>query len=255
MLKIVLLGGGNVAHHLFAQFSKIPEIELIQWYNRSVSAIQKFDSIIPVTNKLENLKQADIYIIAVSDTAIHEISSSLPFKDQLVAHTSGNTDLKVIDPKNRAGVFYPLQSFSKEKQIHWNEIPLLLEASNEKDLEKLQLLAKSMTDKVYLINSKQRSSIHLTAVFVNNFVNHLYSIGTDLSEQAQIPFDIFIPLIKQTTKSLETTPSKASQTGPAIRGDKSTIESHLDQLKDPLHKEIYKSITRSIINTHGREKL
>lgn len=255
MLKIVLLGGGNVAHHLFAQFSKNPEIELVQWYNRSISAIQKFESTALLTNQLADLKPADIYIIAVSDSVIREVSSSLPFKDRLVVHTSGNSDIQMIDSKNRAGVLYPLQSFSKEKKIYWNDVPLLLEAENEKDLQLIQRLAKSMTDKVYLINSKQRSRIHLTAVFVNNFVNHLYSIGADLSEQAQIPFEIFIPLIKQTTRSLETSPAKTTQTGPAVRGDNSTIESHLDQLKDPLYKDIYKSITRSIIKTHGGEKL
>lgn len=255
MLKIVLLGGGNVAHHLFTQFSRNPEIELVQWYNRSIDAIRKFGQHTAVIDQIENLKEADLYLIAVSDAAIAEISAALPFQGKFVVHTSGNTSMDVIDSKNRTGVYYPLQSFSKNKPIQWNEIPLLIEATNEDDLQLLNKLAKSMTDKVYTINSQQRSRIHLTAVFVNNFVNHLFSIGADLSEQEQIPFEIFIPLIKQTTNSLGTTPPIASQTGPAVRGDHSTIEAHLRQLKDPLHKEIYKSITRSILKTHGREKL
>lgn len=255
MLKIVLLGGGNVAHHLFTQFSKNPKVELIQWYNRSVTSIEKFEQQTEITTQLSNLKEADIYIIAVSDCAIAEISSALPFQNKLVVHTSGNTTLNTIDSKNRAGVYYPLQSFSKTKHVHWSEVPLLLEATTEKDLELLQQLAKSMSDKVYKINSQQRSTIHLTAVFVNNFVNHLYTIGSDLCEKEQIPFEVFIPLIKQTTTSLDNTAPMASQTGPAVRGDNNTIASHLEQLKDPLHKEIYKSITRSIIETHGREKL
>lgn len=255
MLKIVLLGGGNVAHHLFTQFSKNPKVELIQWYNRSVTSIEKFEQQTEITTQLANLKEADIYIIAVSDCAIAEISSALPFQDKLVVHTSGNTTLNTIDSKNRAGVYYPLQSFSKTKHVHWPEVPLLLEATTEKDLELLQQLAKSMSDKVYKINSQQRSTIHLTAVFVNNFVNHLYTIGADLCEKEQIPFEIFIPLIKQTTTSLDNIAPMTSQTGPAVRGDNNTIASHLEQLKDPLHKEIYKSITRSIIETHGREKL
>jgi len=255
MLKIVLLGGGNVAHHLFAQLSKNPEVKLVQWYNRSIESIEKFGQYVAITDQLENLKEADIYIIAVSDAAIEEISSELPFQDKLVVHTSGNTSMDTIDSKNRSGVYYPLQSFSKDKQVQWSQIPLLLEASNENDLQLLQKLAKSMTDKVYMINSQQRSSIHLTAVFVNNFVNHMYTIGDDLCQQEQIPFEIFIPLIQQTTKSLDTTPPLAAQTGPAVRGDQNTIASHLDQLKNPLLKEIYKSITRSILDTHGREKL
>lgn len=255
MLKIVLLGGGNVAHHLFTQFSKNPKVELIQWYNRSESSIEKFEQHTEITDRFDNLKEADIYIIAVSDNAIAELSTALPFQDKLVVHTSGNTPLHNIDSKNRAGVLYPLQSFKKDKKVDWSEVPLLIEAYTENDLELLFELAKSMSENVYKINSQQRSTIHLTAVLVNNFVNHLYSIGSDLCEMEQIPFEIFIPLIKQTTKSLNTTTPKASQTGPAVRGDTNTIESHLEQLKDPLHKEIYKSITRSIISTHGREKL
>ncbi|WP_417360640.1 Rossmann-like and DUF2520 domain-containing protein [Galbibacter sp.] len=255
MLKIVLLGGGNVAHQLFTQVSKNSEVDLVQWYNRNIVAIEKFEQQTAITDQLENLKEADIYIIAVSDIAIAEISSALPFQDRFVVHTSGNTSMEAIDSKNRRGVYYPLQSFSKDKQLQWPEIPLLIEAAEEKDLELLQKLAKSMTDKVYMINSQQRSGIHLTAVFVNNFVNHMYTIGADLCDQEQIPFEIFFPLINQTTKSLNTTPPKASQTGPAVRGDLNTISSHLEQLTNPLHKEIYKSITRSILNTHGREKL
>lgn len=255
MLKIVLLGGGNVAHHLFTQFSKNPKVELIQWYNRSGSSIEKFEQHTEITTRLDNLKEADVYIIAVSDNAIAELSTALPFQDKLVVHTSGNTPLQNIDSKNRAGVFYPLQSFKKDKKVDWSEVPLLIEASIENDLKLLLKLANSMSDNVYKISSQQRSTIHLTAVFVNNFVNHLYSIGSDLCEMEQIPFEVFIPLIKQTTKSLNTTTPKVAQTGPAVRGDTNTIESHLEQLKDPLHKEIYKSITRSIISTHGREKL
>lgn len=255
MLKIVLLGGGNLAQHLFTQFSKNPTVELIQWYNRSIAPIGQFEHQTQITTELKDLKEADLYILAVSDSAIREVSKALPFKDKLVAHTSGNTEISAIDSKNRSAVFYPLQSFRKENQVQWSEIPLLLEASNEKDFELLHLLAKGMSDKVYSINSKQRSSIHLIAVFLNNFVNHLYTIGNQISKQEQIPFEVFLPLIKRTTASLENSSPLDSQTGPALRADHKTIASHLQQLKNPLHKEIYKSITSSIIETHGREKL
>ncbi len=255
MLKIVLLGGGNVAQHLFTQLSTHTEFQLIQWYNRHLAAIEGFRSITEITDELEALKDADLYLMAVSDRAITEISAALYFKDKFVVHTSGNTALSAIDSKNRGGVFYPLQSFSKEKSVDWPEVPLLLEATNQKDALLLERLAKGISDKIYMVNSQQRSTIHLSAVFVNNFVNHMYTIGSSLCEAEQIPFEIFYPLIRETTKSLENTTPIVAQTGPAVRADYNTINSHLEQLKNPLYQEIYKSITRSISVTHGREKL
>src|SRR5690606_27195343 len=169
MLKIVLLGGGNVAHHLFTQFSKNPKVELIQWYNRRGSSIEKFEQHTEITTRLDTLKEADVYIIAVSDNAIAELSTALPFQDKLVVHTSGNTPLQNIDSKNRAGVFYPLQSFKKDKMVDWSKVPLPTEASTENDLDFLLELAKSMSENVYKINSQQRSAMLLAAVFVNNF--------------------------------------------------------------------------------------
>ena len=132
-----------------------------------------------------------------------------------------------------------LQTFSKDKEIDFSEIPFCLEAENEKDYNLLKTLALSIGQKVYSISSKQRKTIHVAAVFVNNFTNHLYKIGNDICKQNNVPFEILLPLIKETSLKIEQLEPKNAQTGPAIRKDKKTINNHLNLLNDD-QQEIYK---------------
>ncbi|MCX2679321.1 DUF2520 domain-containing protein [Galbibacter sp. EGI 63066] len=255
MLNTVLLGGGNIAHHLFVVIRELTSVNLIQCYNRNIEAIKSFEKHLEITDDLNKLKDADLYIIAVSDNAIAEVSATLPFSDRLVVHTSGSMPMNELAEKNRRGVFYPLQTFSKEKPVDFSEIPICLEAENQKDLNTLKTLANALSDKVYEMNSHQRKTLHIAAVFVNNFVNHLYYIGNDLCEKDKIPFEILHPLIKETSEKLMKVNPKEAQTGPAIRNDIKTINSHLDQIENNAYKDIYKILTASIINTYGREEL
>ena len=253
MIKVVILGGGNVSYHLTTHLLENKKIELVQIYNRSIEKIVQFKSKTIVTDNLKELKEADIYIITISDDAISNLSSKLNLKGKLVVHTSGNTDLFELKSISSKGVFYPLQSFSKGKIIDFSEIPICIEASTENDLKVLETFAKSISNKVYKLNSKQREKIHLAAVFVNNFVNHLYHIGNEICDKNSIPFEILHPIILETATKITTLKPIDAQTGPAKRNDSITIEKHKAMLTQN-QQEIYTLLTKSIYKTYG-EKL
>ena len=255
MISVVILGAGNVATHLFKGFSKTSEVSVVQWYNRSLSAIQSYENVVDVTDDLNTLKDADIYILAVSDDVICELSSKLPFKNKLVAHTSGSVSVYDIDKKHKRGVLYPLQSFSKNAEMDFANVPICIETIDKACFPILKKLSLSLGSPIKRINSDQRRVLHLAAVFVNNFTNQLYRIGHEITESEGAEFDLLKPLILETAKKVqEMSPFKA-QTGPAKRNDKKTIKKHLKTLESQHHKDIYELLTKSIIHTHGRKKL
>jgi predicted short-subunit dehydrogenase-like oxidoreductase (DUF2520 family) len=153
-----------------------------------------------------------------------------------------------LDPKNRRAVFYPLQTFSKEKPIDFKSVPVCLEAENENDLQILKQLAHSISNAVYEINSEQRKALHVAAVFVNNFVNYLYQMGNEICDANAIPFEILKPLIQETANKIATLSPKNAQTGPAKRNDLKTIAAHEEFLKDENQAAIYKLLTQSLQN-------
>ena len=245
MIKVILLGSGNVATHLFQAFSKATEVEVVQVFSRTIS--KDFPESIQ-TSDFTQILEADIYIICVTDNAISDVSNQLPFENRLVVHTSGSTDFDVLDAKNKRGVFYPLQTFSKNKTVDFSEIPICLETENASDYLIVEKLAKSISNSVYKIDGKQRKAIHVSAVFACNFVNHLYEIGNEICVENNIPFEILQPLIEETAQKIKTLSPKDAQTGPAVRNDSKTIEKHIDFLTDENQKEIYKILTKSIQN-------
>lgn len=248
MIRITLIGSGNVAQHLIKAFAKSELIEIVQVYSRkkeTLSSLIEFDKI---TNDFEDLKEADLYIIAVSDKAISDVSKQLPFQNRIVVHTSGAASLDVLDSKNRKGVFYPLQTFSKSKDIDFSTVPMCLEAENTFDFRVLETAAKNISNAVFAINSDQRKALHVSAVFVNNFTNHLYQIGQEICEEHQVPFEILRPLIQETAEKINTLNPADAQTGPAKRNDLLTIDSHLNFLTTENQKNIYKILTQSIQN-------
>jgi predicted short-subunit dehydrogenase-like oxidoreductase (DUF2520 family) len=249
MVKICIIGGGNVAFHLTQQFLKSKNIELIQLYNRSIESIIPFENTVMITNEINELLDADIYIVAVSDNVIQDISNLIPFKNKLVVHTSGSLPMESLSNKNRKGVFYPLQSFSKSKEVNFLEIPICIEAENEKDIKLLEQIALELTHKIYKISSAQRQYLHVAAVFVNNFVNHLYYLGHNICDEHHIPFEILHPLIVETAQKIKDLNPQLAQTGPAKRNDTITIENHLNLLS-PKEKEIYQLLTSSITEVY-----
>jgi predicted short-subunit dehydrogenase-like oxidoreductase (DUF2520 family) len=252
MIKVVLIGSGNVALHLIEAFAKSKKVEVIQMFARQKESITlPFDSNKIISN-YPDLVEADLYIIAVSDDAIASVASRLPFQNRLVVHTSGTVSINSLDSKNRKGIFYPLQTFTKNKTVDFSPIPICLESENETDLELLKNVAESISNSVFKINSHQRKALHISAVFVNNFVNEMYRIGNEICEANKIPFEILKPLILETVNKVMTLSPAAAQTGPAKRNDTKTIEAHLDFLSNENHATIYKILTQSIQN-NGKE--
>lgn len=248
MIKVSIIGFGNVAQHLIKAFSESTDLELVQVFSRQKNEVPSLLDSNKITHDFEALIEADVYIIAVSDDSIAAVSSQLPFKNRLVVHTSGSVPLANLNMNNRKGVFYPLQTFSKSKTVNFRTIPICLESENATDFQLLEKVAQSISDKVYTINSEQRKALHVAAVFVNNFVNHLYQIGNAICQENQIPFDILKPLIQETAEKIMTLSPIEAQTGPAIRNDMATIETHLKFLSDENQLTIYKILTQSIQN-------
>ncbi|WLD24930.1 DUF2520 domain-containing protein [Flavobacterium dauae] len=246
MKTINIIGAGNVVYHLLQALNKSSHYKI---QNVAVRSLEKALDFIPeklTVSHINQLQKADITLISVTDNAIEQVSGAIPYNDSLVVHTSGTTALEVLNDKNRKGVFYPLQTFSKNKEIDFKEVPLCLEAENEVDLNELKNLAKELSDNVFEISSEQRKSLHVAAVFVSNFTNHLYSIGNEICNENNISFNILKPLIKETADKINYLSPKEGQTGPAVRFDTKTTNAHEDFLKNETHKEIYKLITQSI---------
>jgi predicted short-subunit dehydrogenase-like oxidoreductase (DUF2520 family) len=248
MIRVSIIGSGNVAQHLIVAFSKTTDIELVQVFARKDAAVAHLTSPDKIYTNFNDIIAADLFIIAITDDAITEVSAAIPFSNELVVHTSGSVSIEAIDNKNRPGVFYPLQTFSKSKEVDFKTIPICIETKNEKDFQILEKVAKSISNTVYKINSEQRKALHIAAVFVCNFVNHLYQIGNNICIENDLPFDILKPLIQETANKILTLSPYQAQTGPAKRKDIQTINAHLSFLSDENQKEIYKMLTKSIID-------
>ena len=247
MVTITILGSGKVAHHLIVNILDSDQLQLQQIYARNTNSVTDLVSESIVVNDIKQLKPADIFIIAVSDSSIESVSKEIQLPNQFVIHTSGTVPMSAIQAERR-GVMYMLQSFSKDKTLDFATIPFCIEANHEADFHLLEQIAVSFSERVYKISSEQRKAIHLAAVFVNNFANHLFALGEEVCKEYQVPFDILKPLIEETAnKIMELSPADA-QTGPASRGDQNTINQHLQMMTDPIKKEIYQLITKSIQN-------
>ena len=252
MITINLIGTGNVAWHLADHFAKVSGCELQQIAGRSKEKLQDFAPFTKNLVTISELRPANITIIAVSDKAIAAVASQIPYKHSLVVHTAGSMDMGIL-PQDRKGVFYPLQSFSKNDQVDFTKIPICIEASHEEDLQQLQKLATRITTKIHHLDSSQRKQAHLAAVFVNNFTNHCYTIAEEICNTENIPFELLHALLEKTAqKAVAHAPSDV-QTGPAKRNDTTVINEHLNMLKKENYKSIYKTLTASIITHYGKK--
>lgn len=251
MISVTLIGSGNVASHLFKAFNKSNKVVVNEWFSRNTDAILEYEKQTIITDDLSQLQNSDIYILAISDDALSKVSDQLPFENRLIVHTSGSVNMKDLNKKNRRGVFYPLQTFSKDTAVDFNTIPLCIEAVNKKDLAILESLAIAIGSPCCKIDTEQRQTLHISAVFINNFVNQLYRIAHEISDDKNIEFEMLKPLIMETANKVQNISPYRAQTGPAIRRDKKTIKRHLRLLEKDEHKAIYELLTKSIQNTHG----
>jgi len=197
-----------------------------------------------------------VIIVAVPD---HRLKRVLDFincsPETLVAHTAGSFGLEIFPEKIlRRGIFYPLQTFSKGRKVSFSDLPFLLESSDDESAGILKTLAESIGSKVHFVDTEQRRMLHLAAVFVCNFTNHMLTLGREVSLKADYSFEILTPLIKETiSKALDSGPEN-SQTGPAVRNDRNTIEKHLELLSFSSElRRIYIEITMSITEYYSRK--
>lgn len=250
MIKVSIIGAGNVGFHLYNVLHKSMHVHLIQWYNRTKSAVLEFAETVEITDDLSELIEADIYLISVSDDQIESVSQALKQRNGIVVHTAGSVPITAVNNHKNHGVFYPLQTFSKQKMVDFKSIPLCLEANNLQTLNHLKEFASHIGGPVHTIDSVKRKALHIAAVFVNNFTNHLYAVGESLCQEHNVPFSVLHPLIAETADKIKDLSPLEAQTGPALRKDKTTIENHLSLLTLEAHKKIYSSLTSSIQQQH-----
>ncbi|PIF43832.1 coenzyme F420-dependent NADP oxidoreductase-like protein [Chryseobacterium sp. 52] len=243
-MQIVIIGSGNVAYHMAKAFI-LKNIPLLQIFGRNGEELRKISEELDVPYSTEHLQDADLYIICVSDNSVENVSEIITKKDCLVAHTSGSLPKEILTGEYRKSSFYPLQTFSKSKELDYGKIPFFIETENEDDKEILFELASRISENVMESSYEKRKYIHLTAVFACNFVNHLFARAKEISDSQEIPFNYFLPLIDETVQKIYEIEPKAAQTGPAVRNDVRVLELHEQLLKDE-SLEIYKTMNHSI---------
>ena len=251
MTRIGLIGTGNVATALAREIRKHESLTLVKLIGRDQNKLPKDLITIPFSNQFNALTNCDMILIAVSDHAIQEVSSQLPLTDAVVAHTSGASSLDLLSNHKYRGVFYPLQTFSKEQQLNWSEIPILWEGNNKQVNEKLKALSQLLSQFATLSDEKQRLSMHLAAVVVNNFTNHLYAEAHRFCKSKHVNFELLVPLIEETTRKIKQLDPRKSQTGPASRGDMQTIQRHKTVPMTEELSDIYSLFTSQLLNRNN----
>lgn len=250
-MRITLIGSGNVATHLGAAFKNAGH-RLVQVYSRSMqnAALLAYHIGAEAINDLNRIStETDLLIIAVKDDAIIDIARQLAGIKLPVAHTSGAVALGELSAViNNAGVFYPLQTFSKIKEVDFRQVPLCIEADSEQLGQQLTQLAQTVSNNVYQVNSDQRKTLHLAAVFACNFPNYLYHVAQQITEQHGLSFNLLRPLIMETAEKVQSALPAQVQTGPAVRQDESTMAAHLQLLAgEPDLQQVYELLSQGII--------
>lgn len=261
-MKISLIGSGNVAWHLAPALEDVGH-QIVEVYSRNKKNAQKiaqklYDAKINIDLDFDD-SVAQLFILAIADDAIEEVIKQIILPENcLLVHTSGSKSLEWFDNlvkihhdlPIKTGVFYPLMTFSKTKIIDFKNVPFCIEAIEETSKKNLVKIAQQLSKIVYSVSSEERKTLHLSAVFACNFTNHLLALSQKILEEKGLGFELLKPLIEETiTKALLAKHPADVQTGPAIRGDESTIKQHLSQLKgSPDLQKVYKTMTESIQN-------
>lgn len=247
-----IIGSGNVAWHLAHALQALPTVQLTWIYSRNAQTLAELGTELNVfTSTTLPSSAVDLILVCVNDDSIQTIVSQLP-KDSNIAYTSGVVELNsIVFTQKNYGVFYPLQTFTRKKEIALNEVPFLIEASNETFTCELEQLAVLLSKNVHRVSSQQRKQLHVSAVFTNNFVNHLLYLAQQHLNANQLDEQLLVPLLKETIAKAEILGPYEAQSGPARRNDVHTIETHLQQLTGSVQK-IYADITESILKTYHK---
>ena len=258
-MTFVMLGAGNVATHLSLALQSAGHTPL-QVMSRTMASAQWLASALgcDFTTDTQTVRtDADIYLFAVNDEAIEQIARGIKADkaDAVFVHTAGSVSADVFrGVAAYYGVLYPLQTFTKDADICFSEVPCFVEGNDEYAESVITLLARSISERVHRAGSHQRKCLHLAAVFACNFANHCYSLAADEMEQAALPFELLLPLIDETARKVRSLSPTSAQTGPAARGDKAIQELHLQMLADDeLKSEVYKAMSRSIAHKKNKQ--
>ena len=248
-MKIVFVGEGNLATRLSLAMQRVG-MQIAQVYSHTEESARQLAVQLgcPWTNDLSALQEdADLYVFSLKDTVLQEVISKVKPNSGMWVHTAGSMPMNVFEGYTRRfGVLYPLQTFSKGRNVSFDVIPFFLEANTEKEADYLKNIASALSENVRFMSSEKRRSLHLAAVFACNFTNHIYTLSYKLLENESIPADVLLPLIDETAAKIHSMSPSAAQTGPAIRYDENVINKHLAMLDDPDMKAIYQLLSRSI---------
>lgn len=250
-MRISIIGSGNVATHMAAAFKNAGH-RLVQVYSRHMqnAALLAYHVGADAIDNLEHVNpETDLFVISVKDDAVNEIAKQLVQHGVLIVHTSGAVSLNALQQlSTQVGVFYPLQTFSKTKEVDFRSVPLCIEGATEAITRILTELAQTVSNHVYQVSTAQRKMLHLAAVFACNFPNLMYHIAQQLLAAHQLDFNLLRPLIAETAAKVQEQLPADVQTGPAIRQDESTMQAHLQQLSgQPELQQIYQLLSQGII--------
>lgn len=256
-MEIVLLGAGNVATHL-SRALQLKDFTIVQIYSKTPESAKLLSDKLGVgfTNNIENVyRNADIYIFALKDSVLKSTIDELKLPGAIHIHTAGSVSLNVFEGKaNQYGVIYPLQTFSKSKEINFEEVPLFVEGSDSETTNLLFTIANQLSEHCYFANSEQRKKLHLSAIFACNFTNLMYSLAEELVNDSNFTFDILKPLIAETADKIKYLSPIKAQTGPAIRFDKIIIEEHIKMLNQRTDlQNIYRDLSNMIHQISTKE--
>ena len=246
---VTLIGAGNVAVHLGKALHEAG-YSIRQVYSRTQHHAQALASgveAVPVWSPEEIDAHSDFYIFALKDDALPEILACMPPVDGIYLHTSGSVDMDIFKPyTTHYGVCYPLQTFSKNREINFATIPLFIEGSNPGVENKLLQMAQDLSEQVTILSSEKRKFLHLSAVFACNFTNYMYTLAAAIVEEQSLSWQYLLPLIGETAAKVTEMHPKEAQTGPAIRNDQTIMQKQLALLENEERRELYRMISRSI---------
>ena len=233
-MKIVLIGRGRLATNL--------EHALLQADHEVVSINSRTLESLPL--------EADVFVVAVKDAALTDVlrAATKGREDQLFVHTAGSMPMDLFKGLTaHYGVFYPMQTFSKERLVDFNEISVFLETNDAASMERLKMLAATLTPHVYELDSEGRKHLHLAAVFACNFVNHCYALSAEVLAAKGLPFSVMLPLVDETAQKVHELAPKDAQTGPAVRGDQNVLQMQAAMLaENSAVKQIYEALSNDI---------
>lgn len=256
-MKVTFIGAGNLATRLALEMQKTG-ITIRQIYSRTLRNAETLALKLgcPYTDYVEQiLPDADLYVFSLKDAVLGKIISQMKPNRGLWVHTAGSIPMHVFEGyASRYGVLYPLQTFSKERDVDFSRIPFFIEANNEKDVAFLDSVATLLSSQVKILPSAKRKKLHLAAVFACNFTNHMYALAARIVEEQDLPFDYLLPLIDETAAKMHGMLPSQAQTGPAIRYDQNVIRKHLEMLPMEDMKMLYEQISKSIYKEASRNE-